>query len=166
MKHLYWGEGKGKTTAAMGLALRALGAGKTVVIVQFLKSAPSGEVAMLEKLGAKFYRGKSADKFVSKMEPQEREDTGEMQTENLRAALEEHADLLILDEACFAWQTDMVDGELLRGAIENAPAEQELVLTGRCPASWMREAVDYETEMRCHKHPYQMGVLARKGVEF
>ena len=58
--HLYWGDGKGKTTAAMGLALRALGNGKIVVIVQFLKGGKSGEVPLLEQLGAKIYRGTEA----------------------------------------------------------------------------------------------------------
>ena len=66
--HLYWGDGKGKTTAAMGLALRALGSGKTVVIVQFLKGGKSGEVPLLEQLGAKIYRGtaRSEERRVGK----------------------------------------------------------------------------------------------------
>ena len=57
--HLYWGDGKGKTTAAMGLALRALGSGKRVVIVQFLKGGNSGEIPLLAQLGAELYRGKA-----------------------------------------------------------------------------------------------------------
>lgn len=166
MIHLYWGDGKGKTTAAMGLALRALAAGQTVVVVQFLKVAPSGEVALLERLGAKFFRGKPTAKFVSGMDKAEREAARRMQDDNLRAALAEEADLLILDEACAAWRLDMVDKKLLRAAVEDAPASREIVLTGRDPADWMREAADYDTEMRCHRHPYQKGVKARKGVEF
>ena len=62
--HLYWGDGKGKTTAAMGLALRALGSGKRVVIVQFLKGGNSGEIPLLAQLGAEIYRGKAGQKFV------------------------------------------------------------------------------------------------------
>ena len=62
--HLYYGDGKGKTTAAMGLALRALGSGKRVVIVQFLKGGQSGEIPLLEQLGAVVYRGKAGQKFV------------------------------------------------------------------------------------------------------
>ena len=62
--HLYYGDGKGKTTAAMGLALRALGSGKKVVIVQFLKGGKSGEIPLLEQQGATVYRGKAGQKFV------------------------------------------------------------------------------------------------------
>ena len=65
--HLYWGDGKGKTTAAMGLALRALGSGKRVVIVQFLKGGQSGEIPLLAQLGAKIFRGKGGQKFVFQM---------------------------------------------------------------------------------------------------
>ena len=65
--HLYYGDGKGKTTAAMGLALRALGSGKRVVIVQFLKGGQSGEIPLLEQLGATVYRGKAGQKFVFQM---------------------------------------------------------------------------------------------------
>ena len=70
--HLYWGDGKGKTTAAMGLALRALAAGRRVVIVQFLKGAKSGEIDMLSRLGARIYRGKPGHKFVFQMNEEER----------------------------------------------------------------------------------------------
>ena len=84
--HLYWGDGKGKTTAAMGLALRALGSGKRVVIVQFLKGGKSGEIPLLEQLGAKVYRGKAGQKFVFQMNDAEKAATRALQNENLRAA--------------------------------------------------------------------------------
>lgn len=164
--HLYWGSGKGKTTAAMGLALRALGAGRRVVIVQFLKGAETGEVPLLRRLGATVLRGKAGQKFVFQMDEEEKAETRRLQTENLRAALALPADLLILDEACAAWQLGMVDGELLRAAVEHKPAAQELVLTGREPADWMQAAADYSTEMNCRRHPYERGIAARKGVEF
>ena len=164
--HLYWGEGKGKTTAAMGLALRALGNGKRVVVVQFLKGGDSGEIPLLRSLGAIVYRGKAGQKFVHQMDEAEKLQTRAMQTENLRQALREPADLLILDEACAACRLDMVEESLLRQAVLEKPAEQELVLTGRTPADWMREAADYSTEMRCHRHPFNQGIGARKGVEY
>lgn len=164
--HLYYGEGKGKTTAAMGLALRAIHAGKKVVIVQFLKGMATGEIAILEQLGAKIYRGKCGNKFLSQMTEIEKAATKEMQTENLLTAMQEEADVLILDEACAAWQKEMIDRTMLQKAVLEKPDIQEVILTGRSPAQWMLERADYCTEMRCEKHPFQKGIKARKGVEF
>ena len=96
--HLYYGDGKGKTTAAMGLALRAMGSGKRVVILQFLKGGKSGEVPLLEQLGAKVYRGKTGQKFVFQMNEAEKEATRQLQNANLTAAMADPADLLILDD--------------------------------------------------------------------
>ena len=96
--HLYYGDGKGKTTAAMGLALRAMGSGKRVVILQFLKGGKSGEVPLLEQLGAKVYRGKAGQKFVFQMNEAEKEATRQLQNANLTAAMADPADLLILDD--------------------------------------------------------------------
>ena len=90
--HLYWGDGKGKTTAAMGLALRALGSGKRVVIVQFLKGGNSGEIPLLAQLGAEIYRGKAGQKFVFQMTPEEKAATRELQNQNLAAAIAQPAD--------------------------------------------------------------------------
>ena len=139
--HLYWGDGKGKTTAAMGLALRALGSGKRVVIVQFLKGGNSGEIPLLAQLGAEIYRGKAGQKFVFQMTPEEKAATRELQNQNLAAAIAQPADLLILDEAGSAEELDT-------------------------PPQWMLDAADYSTEMKCHRHPYQKGIKARKGIEY
>ena len=164
--HLYWGDGKGKTTAAMGLALRALGTGRKVVIVQFLKGGQSGEIPLLRSLGAQIFRGKAGTKFSFQMSEEEKAETRLVQTENLRQALERGADTLVLDEACAAWQTGLVDRALLSQAVLKKNAAQELVLTGRQPPEWMLDAADYITEMRCHRHPFERGVPAREGVEF
>ena len=164
--HLYYGDGKGKTTAAMGLALRALGSGKRVVIVQFLKGGRSGEIPLLEQLGAKVYRGKAGQKFVFQMNEAEKAATRALQDANLAAAMAEPADLLILDEAGSAWELDMVDPELLQRAVRERPAGQECVLTAHQPPQWMLDEADYVTEMKCHRHPYQKGVPARKGIEY
>lgn len=164
--HLYWGDGKGKTTAAMGLALRALGGGLRVTAVQFLKDGSSSELAPLRGLGAKVYAGNAGGKFVYQMTQAEKADIQARQTRLLKEALALPCDLLLLDEACAAWQLDMVDRDLLQQAVLQRPAGREVALTGREPAEWMRAAADYSTEMRCHKHPYEQGVTARKGVEF
>ena len=164
--HLYWGGGKGKTTAAMGLALRALGQGKRVVIVQFLKDGLSGEIAPLEREGAIVLRGKASPKFVSRMTDAERAETRAMQTEHLRRAMELNADLLILDEAGSVWELDMIDRALLQQAVLERPKTQECVLTAHQPPEWMLDAADYCTEMHCWRHPYEKGIKARKGIEY
>ena len=115
--HLYYGDGKGKTTAAMGLALRALGSGKRVVIVQFLKGGQSGEIPLLERLGATVYRGKAGQKFVFQMNEAEKAATRALQNKNLAAALAQPCDMLVLDEAGSAWELDMVDKALLQQAV-------------------------------------------------
>ena len=135
--HLYWGYGKGKTTAAMGLALRALGSGKRVVIVQFLKGGNSGEIPLLAQLGAEIYRGKAGQKFVFQMTPEEKAATRELQNQNLAAAIAQPADLLILDEAGSAEELDMVDVDLLKKAVLERPAGCECVLTAHTPPQWM-----------------------------
>ena len=155
--HLYYGDGKGKTTAAMGLALRALGSGKRVVIVQFLKGGNSGEIPLLAKLGAEIYRGKAGQKFVFQMNEAEKAATRELQNRNLRNAMARPADLLVLD---------MVDKARLQKAVRERPAARECVLTAHQPPQWMLDEADYVTEMKCHRHPYQKGVPARKGIEY
>ena len=145
--HLYYGDGKGKTTAAMGLALRALGSGKKVVVLQI-------------------YRGKAGQKFVFQMNEAEKAATRDLQNRNLAAATTEDADLLVLDEAGSAWELDMVDKALLQKAVLARPAAQECVLTAHAAPQWMLDAADYVTEMKCCRHPYQKGIAARKGIEY
>ena len=164
--HLYEGDGKGKTTAAMGLCLRALGRGKKVVIVQFLKGASTGEIPLLEQLGAIVLRGKSGDKFVFQMTETEKNDTRIMQTEHLQTALTLECDVLLLDEACAACALGMVDETLLKTAVLHRPVHREVILTGRNPAQWMIDCANYHTEMRCHNHPYNTKIPAREGIEF
>lgn len=164
--HLYWGEGKGKTTAAVGLALRMLGSGGTVTVVQFLKNGQSSELEPLRRLGARVYSGRPGTKFFSQMTPEEREEVRARHNDLLRQAMESPCDLLVLDEACAAFRLGMVEENLLRRAVLERPAGREVVLTGRDPAPWMQEAADYSTEMCCHKHPYRQGIAARKGVEY
>lgn len=166
MVHLYWGNGKGKTTAAMGLALRALGHQQRVVIVQFLKDGSSGEIEPLRRLGATIYACPNA-KFTWLMSEEERAQARENANRALRAALDQSWDLLILDEACAACENHLVDQQLLRQAVAAcAEAGSEVVFTGRTPADWMQDAADYSTEMRACQHPFTKGVVARAGVEF
>ena len=165
MLHLYWGNGKGKTTAAMGLALRALGHGRRVVIVQFLKDGTSGEIAPLRAAGAAVYACPNA-KFTWLMDEADKAAAREASARALGQALAEPFDLLVLDEACAALKSSILDEALLRRAVAFAKNGREVVLTGRDPAPWLQEAADYSTEMRAHKHPYADGVAAREGVEY
>ena len=163
MLHLYFGSGKGKTTAAAGLALRALGRGKKVVMVQFLKDGTSGEIEPLRQLGAAVFACPNA-KFTWLMTPQEKAAALAHNTQTLEAALQLPCDLLILDEACAALRAGLLPEELLQRAALNAPCE--VVLTGRDPADWMLQNADYSTEFIARRHPYEKGVPAREGIEY
>ena len=153
MLHLYWGNGKGKTTAAMGLALRALGHGRRVVIVQFLKDGTSGEIAPLRTAGATVYACPNA-KFTWLMDENDKAQARAVSADALEKALAQPFELLVLDEA------------LLRKATAFAKDGREVVVTGRDPAPWLQDAADYSTEMQMHKHPYTQGIAAREGVEY
>ena len=125
MLHLYWGDGKGKTTAAMGLALRALGHGRRVVVLQFLKDGTSGEIALLRRCGAEVHACPNA-KFTWHMTEAERTEARQHNTAALRAALDTPFDLLVLDEACAACRHQLVDEALLRQAAAMAKQGREV----------------------------------------
>ena len=163
MLHLYFGSGKGKTTAAAGLALRAMGHGKKVVVVQFLKDGTSGEIEPLRRLGAAVFACPNA-KFTWLMTPQEKAAALAHNTQTLEAALQMPCDLLILDEACAALRAALLPEALLQKAVLNAP--YEAVLTGRDPADWMLQNADYITEFTARRHPYEKGIPAREGIEY
>jgi len=165
--HIYTGDGKGKTTAAFGLAVRMLGSGGRVMIIQFMK-APDvyGEQKKIAECGA-VIESFGLPKFVH----------GEPEADDIEAARKalERArevvssgewDLVILDEICVALGFKMLDVEDVKELIRSKAPHTELVLTGRYCPEGLFELADYVTEMREVKHPYQRGVLARKGVEY
>ena len=165
--HLYYGDGKGKTTAAMGLALRALGSGKRVVIVQFLKGGQSGEIPLLEQLGATIYRGKAGQKFVFQMNEAEKAATRALQNQNLAAALAQPCDLLVLDETLYALKVGILERSEVEELMDAARrARCHLVLSGRDAPDWLVEAADLVTEMGEIKHPWRAGIKAAPGIEF
>ena len=172
LTHIYFGDGKGKTTAALGLALRAVGCGKRVVIVHFLKDWNCGEFKSLEYLpNVTVFKGKSSGGvFVFDMSDEEKAKTKEIHDENLKKAVELQkkgmCDLLILDEAIDAYQLGVLDKKLFEGLLDNKPEMLELVITGHRPEARLIESADYVTEMVKLKHPYDKGVSARRGVEF
>lgn len=171
LTHVYYGYGKGKTTAALGLALRASGCGKKVVVVQFLKEMHSGELTQLEKLsGITILRGTATTRFANEMKPLEKVETTCIHNANLKQALDlvdsGQCDLLILDEALDAYQLGMLSELLFTGIVKDKPDMLELVITGHKPTDWVMESADYITEMVKHRHPFDAGVKARRGIEF
>ena len=167
--HVYCGDGKGKTTAAVGLCARAVGAGKRVVLVQFLKGGETGELAPLQALGVRVLRGKGGTRFSFAMTDAEKAAARAVHDAHLQEAaqltLAEGVDLLVLDEALGALRHGLLDEELLQGLVRQRPAGLELVLTGRNPPAWLLEAADYVSEFTKQKHPYEKGVPARRGIE-
>ncbi len=165
--HIYTGNGKGKTTAALGLAVRMLGSGGRVMVLQFMK-APDvyGEQKKIKECGA-VIESFGLPKFVhGKPEPDDIE-AAKGALERAREVVSSGEwDLVILDEICVALGFKMLTVEEVKGLIESRAPRTELVLTGRyCPEE-LFELADYITEMKEIKHPYQRGVLARRGVEF
>lgn len=168
--HLYCGDGKGKTTAALGLTLRAAGAGMKVVFVQFLKNHKTSELVSLEKTpNITVFRGKEGAAFSFSMTQEEKEKSKLIHTENLKLGIEcvlsGNCDMLVLDEAIPAFRRDLIDKELLENLIKNKPEHLELVLTGRNPEQWMIEHADYVSEIKKVKHPFDKGIKARLGIE-
>lgn len=171
MIHVYCGDGKGKTTAAMGLALRMLAAGGRVVIVQFLKDGESGEVRMLSgRLGVPVFACAPTGKFTWEMTNEELAAVRKTHDKNLASALDEvevsGARLLVLDEVLDALEMGLVDEAVIARALKRGAGELEVVLTGRNPSEDIASHADYLTEMKCKKHPFEQGVPSREGVEY
>ena len=170
MIHLYCGDGKGKTTAAFGLALRWAGRGGRAVIAQFLKGADSGErYAMAHVPGVTLLPVPETIKFVFAMDEEEKAAARAESRALLAgalAALEGGCGLAVLDECCGALSTGMLTEEEVLAFLDRCPPEAEVVLTGREPPRALLERAGYVTEMVKRKHPYDRGVQARIGVEW
>lgn len=167
--HIYCGDGKGKTSAAVGLAVRAAGRGLRVVMVRFLKSDDSGEVAVLDRIpGITVIPCEKTFGFVSAMDRETRERAVQWNLEQFYRATElaEKADLLILDEIMAAMTYGMVPEDRVLDFLGSRPEGLEVVLTGRSPSERILKAADYVSELRKIKHPYDRGILARKGIEY
>ena len=168
--HLYHGDGKGKTTCAMGLALRCAAQGEQIVIAQFLKDGTSGECRMLAKLdNVAVLAAKPVGKFSFAMNEEEKETTRQALARTLRAAADfaerEHARMLVLDEVCGAISTGLLDEKMVLDILDHKPEELEVVLTGRDPSEELQARADYISEICKRRHPYDKGITAREGIE-
>lgn len=170
--HIYTGNGKGKTTAAIGLGVRACGSGMRVLMVQFLKSMPTGEMAALKALEPNFilHRGTKQKKFTWQMNESERLQTAAQQKAifefAVNNAISGACDLLILDEVLGAISTGMLEKGSLLELIKNKPVDLELVLTGRGASDELIELADYVSEIKAVKHPACKGIKGREGIEY
>lgn len=170
--HVYTGDGKGKTTAAIGLGIRACGRGLKVFMTQFLKSMETGEMAALKKLepGFTLYRESSLKKFTWEMDAKEMEEARNAQNQIFNTAVDAafsgNWDLLILDEIMAAVNEGLLEKEKLIDLAKNKPENLELVYTGRNAPAELIELADYVSEIVQVKHPMDKGIRARKGIEF
>lgn len=171
--HLYTGNGKGKTTAALGLALRALGRDRKVVVIQFLKrtTVMTGEMVFAQRMDAPLTIMQfGASRFATKDEKQAVEDSGQTVERGWQVAREmassEENDLVVLDEITHVVKNGRIPLNDLISLVKNKARSVELVLTGRYAPPELQEVCDYVTEMREIKHPYHDGIKAREGTEF
>ena len=165
--HVYTGDGKGKTTAALGLTLRAVGAGWRVLFTQFLKHGKFSEIKALKRLGDQVtIRQYGSGRFI-KRRPSEKE------MEMARAGLSEimqvmkegRYDLIVLDEINVAVHFGLIPLEGVISLLEKRPQDVELVFTGKWAHKEIIERADLVTEMRMIKHYFSKGIRAREGIE-
>ena len=169
--HIYCGDGKGKTTAAMGLGMRAVGRDKKVLLTQFLKDNETGELNSIKKLGTNFevIKGMPVTKFFKFMSPEEQMLTKKEHEERFSAVTkkvtDEKFDLLILDEIIASTNLDLIQLDIVIEFLENKPKGLEVVLTGRNPNEKLVKLADYVSEIKAVKHPYEKGINSRIGIE-
>lgn len=173
--HLYHGEGKGKTTAAVGLAIRAVGNEEQVLFAQFMKDGKSGEVPVLQGLekvcylcGEKMPHGfyKTLNDEQKKAFQCSQQDLFKRIQQIVTEVSDENGALLILDEFTYAYSWGLIDQNEALVFLKEKPKNLEVVITGREPAEELLAISDYITEMKLQKHPFLNGIPARKGIEF
>lgn len=166
--HVYTGPGKGKTTAALGLGLRAAGAGLKVHMVQFMKGRRYSELDAVENLSNFTIVQHGRDEFVNKDNPEQIDiDLAQEGFKHAQDVVKNGKyDMIILDEINVAVDFNLIGLEDVIKLIEEKPESLELVLTGRYVHPEITKIADLVTEMLEIKHPYQQGVLARKGVDY
>ncbi|MEI7885657.1 MAG: cob(I)yrinic acid a,c-diamide adenosyltransferase [Clostridia bacterium] len=169
--HIYHGDGKGKTSAAIGLALRAAGHSMKVLLVQFLKAMDSGEIKMLEEIPCiEVLRGAESKKFFWQMTVAEKElakNAAALEFQQLIKKIHYGTyQLLILDEVLDAVDIGFLSESELVAFLAGKPLGLEVVLTGRNPSQTLLTMADYITYVQKIKHPYDQDIAARRGVEF
>ncbi|MBT9775946.1 cob(I)yrinic acid a,c-diamide adenosyltransferase [Clostridium sp. MCC353] len=168
---VYCGDGKGKTTASIGLCVRAAGRGKQVVIARFLKTDDSGEVGILKQIpGIRVLPCEKTFGFYFQMTEEDKREAadyyGDLLEKAFSLAYNMKDGLLVLDEIMAACNYKLVSEERLLTLLKGRPEDLEVVLTGRNPSEAVMEAADYISEIHKIKHPFDAGVAAREGIEY
>ena len=169
--HIYCGDGKGKTTAATGLAVRMAGYGKKVLFARFLKNENSGELKILDRIPEiEVMHLSRSFGFYNKLNEQEKEEWKQTYKELWKKIKEKvkngSYDLLVMDEFLHAIRYDLVTEEEILKFLDERSPDLEVVMTGRDPSERLIDAADYVSEINKIKHPYDEGIMARKGIEY
>lgn len=169
--HLYYGDGKGKTTAALGLSIRCAGAGKKVLLTRFMKADSSNELNSLTLLPSIDYiSNNEVFGYYYRMTEKEKKDAYKYYNALLKKAckkaIDENYDLLILDEITYVYSYPLIDADYLLKFLQNVPDHLDVVLTGKHPAQELIDIADYITEVKKIRHPYDKGVLPREGIDY
>jgi len=165
---VYFGNGKGKTTAALGLALRAAGRGKEVLIVQFMKKWDYGELHSIQLIPQITIKTFGTKDFVHKGKAKEidYQEAKKAFTEGVQAAKSGQYDIIIFDELNVAIYFELLELQQVLDFLEEKPEEVEIIITGRNAPKEIIDKADLVTEMCEIKHPYQKGIQARIGIEY
>ena len=169
--HIYCGDGKGKTTAALGLSLRAAGCGFKVYIIQFLKNWETGEIVALGNLDkVTIMRGNIPSKLTWQLNDDEKLELKNEHNRLLKEGISRlqgdcSQTLLVLDEVIGAYGYNLIDRQILLDFLKSKPPMLEVVMTGRNPAVELTDLADYVSEIKKIKHPYDKGIKARRGIE-
>ncbi len=161
--HIYTGDGKGKTTAAAGLAYRAKGAGLKVCFLQLFKSGECNESKFFED--DEFVR-EDLSKFSREMTQSEIEEYGKKAVNSVKNTLLADYDLLVIDEFFMLLSLNILTDSMALDLIKSKTSKTELVLTGRNAPKMLIDAAHYVSEIQCIKHPFNDGVKCRKGIEY
>lgn len=171
MIHIYCGDGKGKTTAATGLAVRAAGSGMKVLFARFLKNENSAELCVLDQIpGIEVIHLPKSYGFYNTQSEEEKAETKQMYEELWKYALDRAkngaCDMLVMDEFMAADRYGLIPHEEAIQFLKEKPEGLEVVLTGRDPSDELLELADYISEVKMVRHPFEKGVRARKGIEY
>lgn len=169
--HIYTGDGKGKTTAATGLAVRCAGAGGKVLICRFLKTNTSAELNILKEIpNITIMENPKVFHMIHLKDGQLPEGAKEyyegMFKDTAAQAMTGNYDLLVMDELMATVNLGLVSAEDVVAFLKSRPKNLEVVMTGRNPAPEIADEADYISEIKKIKHPFDKGINARKGIEF